>query len=114
MDNIMIELITYSIKADTPEETRAQIVEWLRDQSVNHSIGGRMADRKKVSAEHKAKADAYTSAADFIELIKIESKGLDKEIRNLELATHIEAEQTKDKFGSRLLVEDGQDEEPKI
>lgn len=67
-------MITFIIKADTPEDTKAQIVKWLRDQAINHSVGSRLAERKKVAHDHKTKADAYTSAADFIELIKIEPK----------------------------------------
>lgn len=67
-------MITFTIQADTPEETRAHIVKWLRDQAINHGVGSRIAERKRVSLEHKCKADAYTAAADFIELIKIEGR----------------------------------------
>lgn len=62
----------FTIKANTPKETKTLIVKWLRDQAINHSVGSRIAEHKKVQAEHKAKSAAYTSAADFIELINIE------------------------------------------
>ena len=63
----------FTIKANSPEETRSHIVKWLRDQAINHSVGMRMAERARVRDEHRNKSAAYTSAADFIELIKIES-----------------------------------------
>lgn len=64
----------FIIKANTPEDMRDQIVQWLRDQAINHGVATRIAERAYIQTEHRHKSAAYTSAADFIQLIKIEPK----------------------------------------
>lgn len=63
----------YTIKANTPEAAKAQIVEWLNYNASVHSSKARLASRKKVMAEEQIKASAYSDAAKFLETITIQS-----------------------------------------
>lgn len=66
---------TYSVKADTAEEMRAQIVEWARNQASVNRRQGMIANRKRTKAEYEAKASSYDFTAKFFEELVIQPKG---------------------------------------
>ena len=63
-----------SIEADTPEETKREIVKWLEDQGLAHRRAARIATHKRVMAEETTKADAYRFAAEYVGKMAIRSK----------------------------------------
>jgi hypothetical protein len=62
----------FIINADTPEEMRTAIVQWLRDQQSNHMRQAFICKRVGFEKEQRHIATAYEAAANFIENIQIE------------------------------------------
>lgn len=62
----------YSIRADTPEEARTEIVKWLNNIASNHRIAAARAVRVRYRVEQTTLAAAHEGAARFIENITIE------------------------------------------
>ncbi len=62
------------IQADTPEETKNQIVKWLKMNASNHRIAAIKASRVAARIENTHLAAAYQGAAEFLERVKIETK----------------------------------------
>lgn len=65
----------YSVKANTAEEMRTQIVEWANHQASQARRQGMIADRKKTKAEYEAKVTAYEFTAKFFAELTINPKG---------------------------------------
>lgn len=67
--------MSYHIKADTPEEVRAEIVKWLNyNAGVNRNRARNI--RGKIKSEKAfAVAETYELAAKFINDIYIQTKG---------------------------------------
>lgn len=64
----------FSLKADTPEACKKEIVDWLKRQSAIHGVNARTATRVKTRVVESAKSTAYFDAAGFIDGMTIEGK----------------------------------------
>ncbi len=60
--------------ASTPEETKDEIVKWLKINASNYRITAAKASRIATKVENTTLAAAYQAAADFLENVKIERK----------------------------------------
>lgn len=65
---------SYIIQADTPQETKDEIVKWLKMNASNHRIAAAKSSRVAVKVENTTLAAAYQGAADFLAQVKIEPK----------------------------------------
>lgn len=66
--------MTYSIKANTPEQVRAEIVRWLNTMASHNRIDAAKAKRVEIFKQKAYEAAAYEAAAQFIEKIIIEGE----------------------------------------
>lgn len=62
--------VDYTFTGTTPAGIQDEVVKWLREQSTNHSVKARIANRLKVKYVEAAKSTAFENAADFIAAIK--------------------------------------------
>lgn len=64
----------FHIKADTPEQYRDQLIDWLNKNAAIHRVKSSMAARKTTAKDERIKAETYSAAAGFIANIRIERK----------------------------------------
>lgn len=55
------------IKADTPEECKAEIVAWLRVEATQNGIQARMSRKKTSASEYQQREKALLASANFLE-----------------------------------------------
>lgn len=66
--------MTYIIKADTPEQVKAEIVKWLNSMASHNRIDAGKANRVQTFKHLAVQAATYEAAAQFIENIVIEGE----------------------------------------
>lgn len=68
--------MTYTIKADTPEQMRDAIVKWLRHEALLREAQIKIGNTKRWKSGKQLEADTLKAAAAFLAMAKIEPTSL--------------------------------------
>ena len=60
------------IQANTPEETKHEIIKWLQMNASNHRIAASKSSRVAIKVENTTLAAAYQGAVDFLKMVQFE------------------------------------------